>query len=57
MTDERQNATVAVSRDYKHESEVCERAVALLLEKRSVSKQGGSTTSRPDDTKVRSTGD
>ena len=56
MTDKRQSATVVVCRDYKHETEACEHAVTLLLEKRPVSTQGGFTTSRPDDTKVRSTG-
>jgi len=56
VTDKRQSATVVVCRDYKRETEACEHAVTLLLEKRPVSTQGGFTTSRPDDTKVRSTG-
>ena len=57
MTDQRQSAPVAVSRSYRHEPDACERAVALLLEKRPVSKQGGSKIDRPDDAEVRSTDD
>ena len=57
MTDERQSATVVVWRDYRPETDACERAVVLLLEKRPVSKQGGSTISRPDNTKARVTDD
>ena len=48
---------IVVSRDYKHELDACERAVALLLKKRPVSKQGGSPTSHPNETKERSTAD
>jgi hypothetical protein len=57
VTDERQSATVVVWRDYRPETDACERAVVLLLEKRPVSKQGGSTISRPDNTKARVTDD
>jgi hypothetical protein len=57
VTDQRQSATVVVCRDYRPETGACERAVALLLEKQPVSKQGGSTISRPDNTKVRATDD
>jgi hypothetical protein len=57
VTNKRQSAPVAVSRSYRREPDACERAVALLLEKRPVSKQGGHSWNRPDDAKVRSTND
>lgn len=57
MSDKKQSAPVAVSRSYRHEPDACERAVAILLEKRPVSTQGGFTISRPDDAKVRATDD